>query len=70
MESKLGAEICGAELGAVTYGAEVPATRANGVTRPKHLGAMTDGAETCNLGAMTYGADPWGLKIDLGFPGV
>jgi hypothetical protein len=40
-------------------GAEVPAMRAHGVTRPKHLGAMTDGAETCNLGAITYGADPW-----------
>jgi hypothetical protein len=66
MESKLGA----VTHGAVTYGAEVPATRAHGVTRTKHLGAMTDGAETCNLGAMTYGADPSGLKIDLGFPRV
>ena len=56
----LSAAAAGAELGATGYGAEVAATSTPHQLSGKYLDAMTHGAETCYLGATSYGADPLG----------
>ena len=54
-----------AELGATGYGAEVAATSTPHQLSGKYLDAMTHGAETCYLGATSYGADPLGPKTQF-----
>jgi hypothetical protein len=67
---KLGAEICGAEVGAVIYGAEMPATYADAVNGGNFLGAVTNGVQTCYLDAVVHGVDLQGPNTDISFLGV
>ena len=55
---EVGATDLGADLGAMYYGNEVPATSTPPRISARHLRAKICGAETCYLGAKTRGADP------------
>ena len=62
---EVGATDLGADLGAMYYGNEVPATSTPPRISARHLGAKICDAETCYLGAMSPDADPQGPKMSL-----
>ena len=55
--AKLDARIYGAKLGARIYSVELPAKLPPRLRRAQDLGANSDGAETCKLGASNDGAE-------------
>ena len=56
--AEVGATDLGADLSAMYYDAEVPATSTSPRISARHLGAKICDAETCYLGAMSHDADP------------
>ena len=57
IDAKLDTKIYGAKLGVRIYGAELPTESPPRLRRAQDLGANSDSAETCKLGAIVAGVE-------------